>query len=267
MEPDSSEELLFSAVERVIAVRHELERALAEYGRVYAAITGRPLVGIDLDGLLSRSKNLFGKLTTVGASERNAGNLGAISTFQNDGPRQGIRARAKEFLRQHSPHFFTAETIAKALGIKISSARYELYQLRKEKVVEKVGIDQWRFADSGDPENQAIDPKGSLSTSTEPTEKPNPPMPGANESSGGGMSVPPASQEGDLWYAIRKQVEGFFNENKGKEYSPEQIAATLGTDLKMTCNELESLKMEEVIENVGRAGRELYRYKKPPGET
>jgi len=227
MEPNPNEELLFKAVQRVIAAKEVLDLALAEYRRIYAAIAGKPPVGVDIDELLSGSEDGFAKRTIVGGRDKDISNPTVLSTLSHDGPRLGIRDRVREFLRQRSPRCFTAETISKALGIKISSTRYELYQLRKEKVVEKVGIDQWRFADSEDLENQHTDPKGNLSTSTESNEKPNPPVSGGNETFER-TNLPPAPQDGDRWHAVWQQADKFFRENKGKEYSTDQITKILG---------------------------------------
>jgi len=144
MSTGAAERALFGAVERVMAAELKLASARAEYETVYAEIFGTrdtPHCG----GTLSGSE---GGLPLVAP---HGGNLASdtasrLRELDQDGRPATIRAQVEQYCRANSGRSLRAETIANAVGAKLTTTRYELYQLKGQKILRKVGIDQWQYA-------------------------------------------------------------------------------------------------------------------------
>jgi hypothetical protein len=155
MPGDPIEQLLFKAVQRVAAAEKELELSTAELHGIYDVIAG---VGSTGRGDLER-RSIEDKFSIRGLG---IGRFSASSTLVNDGPRQNVRIRVKEYCRQNSGRCLSAETIARALGTKITTTRYELYQLSKAHIVVKVGVDQWKYVDPEKVQEQMAEPQSAV---------------------------------------------------------------------------------------------------------
>jgi hypothetical protein len=142
MTTDAADGLLFAAVERVIAAERKLESAKAEYEKIYTEIFGErdtPHCGGTLQGVSNVPPSNASARVVVGRSV-------GMTKLHQDGWQYTIRARVEQYCRDNRARILTAETIAIALGTKLTTTRYELYQLRDRKIVLKRGIDQWQYA-------------------------------------------------------------------------------------------------------------------------
>jgi hypothetical protein len=144
MTREAAEQLLFPAVERVIAAERKLANARAEYEKVYTEIFGErdtPHCG----GTPSGSEGEVPRVVS-NTGDVAAGASSVLTALDHDGRRYTIRARVEQYCRENRDRILTAETIANALGTKLTTTRFELYQLRERKIVVKLGIDQWKYA-------------------------------------------------------------------------------------------------------------------------
>ncbi len=117
MAAESIERLFFKATQRVIAAEKELKLATAEYHRIYDIIAGIGPTGHGA-GVPTPAGN-ESSIHSVGD-----GSSMVPSTLVNDGPRQTVRIRVKQYCCQNSGRCLSAETIARALGTKITTTRY-----------------------------------------------------------------------------------------------------------------------------------------------
>jgi hypothetical protein len=142
---DAAEErLLFKAAERVMAAEQKLARAKNVYEEVCAEILGEgytPPCG----GVLSYSGGEIGPVD-LNTGDADGGTSSVIITLDHRDHGLTIRARLERYCRDHSARSLSAETIANALGTKLTTTRFELYQLQKAGIVIKLGIDQWKYA-------------------------------------------------------------------------------------------------------------------------
>jgi hypothetical protein len=144
---DSIEDSLIDAVLRVMEAETELQRATAEYEKVFEQVVGRKVIRPDVGKITTESRAI--ELTRPNANGQvdSPRNLQPLMTELETQPgRKGIRNRVKEYCRQDNTHSLTAEQIAIALGTKLTTTRFELYQLQKQGIVTKLGIDQWKYA-------------------------------------------------------------------------------------------------------------------------
>jgi hypothetical protein len=140
----AGERLLFKAAERVMAAEQKLAHAKNVYEKVGAEILGEgytPPCG----GVLSDSER---EIAPVGfdTGDADAGASSVIAAHDHDDRVLTIRARVERYCRDNSARSLSAETIANALGTKLTTTRFELYQLQKNGIVVKLGIDQWKYA-------------------------------------------------------------------------------------------------------------------------
>ena len=144
---DSIEDLLLDAVLRVMEAETDLRRASAEYEKVFEQVVGRKPIRPQA-GKMSPNRQTS-ELTTPNNNGQvdSSMDLHSLVTELETQPRpKGIRYSVREYCRQDNTHALTAQKIATALGTKLSSTRFELYQLQKQGIVIKLGIDQWKYA-------------------------------------------------------------------------------------------------------------------------
>jgi hypothetical protein len=161
MEADSLEQLLFMAVRRKAAAELELKNADAEYRRVFAVVVAgtRPIAERHVMPPPAEYRT-FIPSSSGPVALANIELSTQASTLDHEGPRYAIRVRVREYCKQNRSSCLTAGMIATALGIKITSTRYELYQLKKANVIAKIGRDQWKWLDASVLGEPIIDIKG-----------------------------------------------------------------------------------------------------------
>src|ERR1700722_6266182 len=144
---DSIEDLLLDAVLRVMEAETDLRRASAEYEKVFEQVVGRKPIRPQA-GKMSPNRQTS-ELTTPnnnGQVDNSSGLHSPMTELEIQPQKKRIRNRVREYCRQDNTHSLTAEKIATALGTKLTTTRFELYQLQKQGIVTKLGIDQWKYA-------------------------------------------------------------------------------------------------------------------------
>jgi hypothetical protein len=154
----------------------------------------------------------------------------------------------REYCRQNSGHCLTAATIARELGTKITTTRYELYQLRNEHIIVKLGIDQWKYVDSAIVEKQVADLKSAVEAPAQPSNG-KPSILASSEQEIASENTKILTPETEQ--LIRARVLEYLRENRPYVYSTEDLAKTLGTELALTQDLLDSLYRQDLIVKVG----------------
>jgi hypothetical protein len=288
MEGQSLQEALFKLGQRLTAVEQEVKIARDDFQSIYNRIAGKePTSG---PGTLMATA-AEDRLASVGLNAVAQGASTLPSTLYLHERRSSIRTRLREFVRHNSGRCLSAAAIAGALGTKKSSTRFELYQLQKERVVVKCGVDQWQFCDSGRAEKQAVeqtaddaplepadgkaaivDSGTSAAASTVQNTVDAPSKPRAEISGTSAVTKPEIAEEEvtlsdaaitSEWYSTRERILQYLRENSSVVFTSGQIAVKLKINRSLAREALSTLKDEHLIESLG---SDLWKYIKLPEE-